>query len=353
MRIWFAADVAPDSCGGVRRVMEKLGEGLQSRGHTVTIVTAPSAEMSYLRFSLHLMLQWFAARPRPDWVIARSSDGLFSILLCRLLGGTTQFALHNHGWEEKVYETERQLTGVEIYPATTWKSRVIRFPLLRTALRLSTLCVSGTVSETRWLRNHYPHVQTKLRLVPTGTDIPQTSYWSTRDSIPHAILFIGASTWKKNLDGALALFEKIRLLLPDASWYGIGTGPISPAVRARAGADSVWVENEAPDAMSQWYRLCPFLLSTSRYEGGHAMVLLEAMSFGAVPFVSPIDSSLEIVRDGHNGFVLDMTATAKSAQSIVQTMTNPATVCRVGLAAYRTAQRNRWDRWVSRLEGFL
>ena len=103
------------------------------------------------------------------------------------------------------------------------------------------------------------------------------------------------------------------------------------------------------DAIDQWYRRCPFFIHTSRYEGGHALVLLEAMAHGAVCFVSPEPSNLEVVADGRNGIVLDGHNSEKDIRLIRDVIADGARCRMLSANARRTALRQRWERQAGRL----
>jgi hypothetical protein len=71
--------------------------------------------------------------------MARSFDGVLCALACRVLYLSTRMILHNHGWEEYVYDVERRLpANLGAVPRTTWKAKLVRFPLLRLMLRACT-----------------------------------------------------------------------------------------------------------------------------------------------------------------------------------------------------------------------
>ena len=355
MRVWFAAAIPPDSRGGVRRVMEELGSGLSLRGHTVTLLTLPHARRSYLWFCVHLAWRWVCTRPRPDWVVARSCDGYVVALLTALLPrSTTRVALHNHGWEEKVWDVERRLPpGVDVVPVTGWKARLVRFPLLRATLRLCACCLCETVDEMRWIRRRYPSRAQRVRYLPTGVSVPPCPRWPGQEHYAPNVLFVGGDTWKKNLRGALALFAALRERIPGACWHGVGTGPLDPMLRRAAGADARWVEQEDPAQMGAWYTTCPVLLSLSRYEGGHPLAVLEAMSWGCVVVTSPVLSTLEVIRHGHNGLCINPGDPGAAAAVLARCLQDPRAFSRLGYAAWRTAHHHRWERQVQRLERIL
>lgn len=349
MRILFAASILPGDAGGINRSMVELAAGMRRRGHVAMVVydSYAGSRAAYLHFPLRLLLR--ALRWGPDWVIARSTDGILCAAWSRVLGGM-RVALHNHGWEESVYEVESRLPRAVITAPTTWKARAVRFPLLRLTLRLSDLCICGAIAEARCIGRKHPRARGGIALVPNGTSPTDAPLWLTGNVPPH-FLCIGGPTWKKNIDYALAVFSRIRRDLPGARLFLVGAGESSVAEGLRDGVTAVGPEGL--DGMERWYRSCPCLLAVSRYEGGRSLAVLEAMAHGLVVFVSPIPSTLEIVRDRLSGIVLPCIDPAVDASTVVRVVSDPAKAAGIRRAAWRCSVRHRWDRQVLRLEDAL
>jgi glycosyltransferase involved in cell wall biosynthesis len=157
-------------------------------------------------------------------------------------------------------------------------------------------------------------------------------------------------TWRKNLTYAIALFRRLAEADANARLYLVGTGEI-PATLTFSAEERITVVPSLPmEQMDEWYERCPFFLHTARYEGGHPLALLEAMSFGAVPFITPIPSVREIVRHGNNGIHLGGIDAGKDAQIIASVIADKNRIATLGKQAYSTAMRNRWQRQTVRLE---
>lgn len=359
MNVWFAANIPEDSKGGISRSMRGLSDGLRQRGHRVRIVVnSPGtrnenlmvfAFMLGLRFLVHL-------KNPPDWIIARSSDGFFCGLLVKAFRLKTRVVLHNHGWEENVLELEKRLPRSFISFPTTWKSRLLRFPLLRATLSLSDYCVCGTLSEIRWLNTKYPRHRPKVRYVPNGVQCNHDFTWVDKDNAPLHFLSVGGDTWKKNLGHVVAVFRELRERAPASRLFLVGAG--SNAMKGIVlteddrGAITIVAEEE-PSRMERWYATCPFLISCSRYEGGHSFALLEALSYGCVVFASAIPSTMEVIQNEVNGILIGGIEPRKDAQAIRHALENNDITNRIRHNAQRTAQRNRWNRQISRLEKIL
>ena len=354
MRIWFAAAIPKDSRGGVERCMQNLARGLRARGHETRVIPAGRRAPFnwYVVFMVTLLLRLIASgRRAPDYLVARSCDGLLCMLYGLLPGVRTRVVLHNHGWEEQAAALERRLPRSVLTSPTTWRARICRFPLLRTSLALCYRCMSGTVDQMRYLARCYPRARHRLTLVPNGVDVPRGPYRLPDVTRPAELLFVGAPTWKKNLEYAEAVMEKLHEECPEALLWVVG---VPAGRRPVAAGDSIrHVSSVDPERMNEWYERCPYLLSTSRYEGGHSLAILEAMSWGMVVFASPIASIREFVRHGRNGFLLHGADPSRDALQIRQVIRDPERVRTTALRAARAAHRHRVERQVNRMERWL
>ncbi len=359
MNIWFAASIPSNSYGGVNRNKHGFAAGLKQRGHKVTFIFNDSHGFAGHQFVFPVKLCWrlLFSRKRPDWIVARSFDGVFCALACKVFRLSTRTILHNHGWEEYVYEVERNLPkGIDVVPQTTWKAKLARFPLLRLMLWACTICMSGTFAEIAWLEKKYPQCRRKLRFVPNGVQVREYPFWERAADRPLNFLCVGWFSWKKNIEYTLDVFSKVHETFPEAELYLVGTGihGVPPQVLQRKMENCVFnMGDERFEAMETWYCRCPFFISSSRYEGGHSLAIVEAMSYGAIVFTSNIPSTIEFVQDKHNGIVLDGNNPAADAQKMLPYITDKTGCLELRRQAFSTAMRNRWERQLQRLTSVI
>lgn len=358
MKIWFAASIPENSFGGVQRSMKHLSEYLKSKGHKVNIIYCPvQLKNNYLLFSLFLALKFLISFwNRPEWIIARSTDGLFSALLAKVFSFNTRFALHNHGWEEKSFQIESRLPLKTISNPTSWKSYLVRFPLLQLTLKISDICICGTIEEARWISKRYKSSQNKMRIIPNGVHSSSKPFWPSQNNLPFSFLIIGGFTWKKNIEYGIEVFRNLSAIISDARLFLVGTGklPSSKMQLINSLGDSVFiVENEFPDKMNRWYETCPFTLSTSRYEGGRAFNILESQAYGSIVFATPIPSTCELLSDFHNGIFLSGNDPVADSKKIVKVCFDNDLIKSIGINAWKTAKRNSLQRQGQRLSNVL
>jgi glycosyltransferase involved in cell wall biosynthesis len=358
MNIWFAANIPGNSQGGVARNMLGFSRELTGFGHDVQLVFARESAVfrTYLVFMVYLAFKLFATprKERPSVIIARSTDGLCCALLVRFLGLPISIVLQNHGWEERVYEISRARRLPGEPSLFTWKSPLIRFPLLRMTLASCHACACGTLDELRWLRHHFPRQAEKLRYTPNGVDCVEIA--RPREGWPPHYLCIGAAGWRKNTAYTLAVFASIRHLITDAKLVLVGTGSDSIAALLPPGLapSSVEIIPAVPmQEMVSYYRRCPFLITTSLYEGGHALAVLEAMACGCIVFTRAIPSISEIIHDRHNGVLLACENPGADAAIIASVSSDRGGVERMSANARHSAWRNRWPRQGFRMNRML
>jgi glycosyltransferase involved in cell wall biosynthesis len=358
MNIWFAAAIPDTSHGGVGRVMRELAAGLTARGHSCRIIYAGRSQFfqNYLVFSVCLMTRLaIAFKNRPDWIIARSTDGVFCIMLVRLVLLKTKVALHCHGWEEKVFDVEKRLPRRVLTPKTTWKARLVRFPLLRRMLAVCDLCICGTLEEARWVKIKYPLQKRRIVVVPNGVSEVRFPHCTRKAPPAPRFLAVGASTWKKNIAHTVAVFQSIKKSIPEAELCVVGCSieELAALLRGTLPYNVSAVRGVPPKNMTQWYASCPFFITSSRYEGGRSLAMLEAMSHGCVVFASAIPSAMECIIHAQNGFIVPSVDPEQDAAIIVKVVATPELCAAVSKKAFLFGRRQSWRRQTLRCERVL
>jgi glycosyltransferase involved in cell wall biosynthesis len=356
MKIWFAACIPEGSAGGVARSISELSSELSRQGHECRIIDAQDSPGNYLAFAVWLVLLFVSQiNKRPDWIIGRSTDAVACAVVARLFRLKTRTALHSHGWEENVHKTEQRLPSAFVTPKTTWKARAARFPLLRLMLACCDVCICGTIDEARSLRVRYPNRAKKIVCVPNGVMVRERQFWSWKPVPEAKFLTVGSMTWKKNIRHTVKVIAAVRKTIPSTTLTVVGCSEQElfreTGASRRDGVTAV--AHEAPQRMASLYGTCPFYISSSLYEGGRSLAVLEAMSFGCVVFVSSIPSSVEFIRNQANGILLPTLHADEDAARIVTAIRSPALCASVGRKAFLFASRQSWRRQAGRLEKVL
>ena len=343
--------------GGVSRSMVELADGLRNRGHTVRLISKNRLpNHNYLVYAIKLSILLFhTIYNRPDWLIARSTDSLFCLILIKLFNIKTQVILHNHGWEESVYRLEKKMSRLVISNKTTWKARFIRFPLLRLTLRLCTYCLNVNNYEKKILGEKYPFTINKLLSIPNGVHCKKEVYWQNRSVPPYHFLCVGNMSWKKNMNYTLRLYYYLKRKLIHSHLFSIGTGIDDISLFHNYNLNKNDITN-VPKAsfkeMDKWYTTCPYLIVSSRFEGC-SLTILEALSYGIIVFATGIESNREIIQDGNNGYLITGSNIKSDLDVIVNLLNKKENLITVRKRAVETARYFSWSKQVLKLEKIL
>jgi hypothetical protein len=150
--------------------MDNLSTGLVALGVSCRTVDSGKSRLlcNYFAFPVWLALRYICSlNKRPQWIVARSTDGIGVAILSRLFGFGTKTALHSHGWEEKAYQAEREAGPAAVSPKTTWKAHAIRFPLLRATLAMATCASAARLKKPGGSKIGTPHVPPAWYAYPT------------------------------------------------------------------------------------------------------------------------------------------------------------------------------------------
>jgi alpha-1,3-mannosyltransferase len=162
----------------------------------------------------------------------------------------------------------------------------------------------------------------RLRLVANGTDIEKFAGASAVHYKPSFVYF-GRFASHKGLEKLLDAFEVVLAKVPDARLKLIGTdwdGTLArlQARRERGLRDAVEIKTDLSDAdIAAELKDCSFFVSGSEYEG-FGLALVEALSAGLVPIVSPIPSFQAIVRDAGVGSLTDFSDPVRAGSKIAE-----------------------------------
>lgn len=77
-----------------------------------------------------------------------------------------------------------------------------------------------------------------------------------------------------------------------------------------------------PNEMAKLYKESSYLISSSRYEGGHSFAILEGMIYQNIVFASNIPSTLEIITSGKNGVIISGNNIEGDAEIITKTISS-------------------------------
>lgn len=195
--------------------------------------------------------------------------------------------------------------------------------------------------------SRFPGLSGRLRVIPQGVEQlpvqPESRLVVPEDAF--VVLFPAALRPVKNLECALDAMPDLLRKLPDSLLLVAG-GTIDPEYAGRV-MDRITVTagvialGDVPrDRMGGLYARADLVLNCSRFEGGMANSLLEAMSLGRPVLAADIQGNRALVHDGETGWLYS--AEAEFREKLVWLAGQPQLRRRVGeMARLAVAERFR------------
>ncbi len=322
--VWFVTNIHSSSKGGVARSVNTLGSYLQQKKHKVFFVFAPKKNTNFLLFSIYAFFKFLKSLfvNKPTWIIARSTDAFFILLFIKLLRIKTKVIIYSHGWEPLIANIEKRMPKQIIDNPTTFKAKLIRFPMLKISSILSDFIISGTIFETRYLKKRYKKYSSKFKYLPNALILKNLSDdISKKENI---FLTVANSNWKKNLSYTIKLFHFLRKKKSEFKLICAGTSLSDKEFTSKFGSleNIKNIPSVKPNEMAKLYKESSYLISSSRYEGGHSFAILEGMIYQNIVFASNIPSTLEIITSGKNGVIISGNNIEGDAEIITKTISS-------------------------------
>ena len=161
----------------------------------------------------------------------------------------------------------------------------------------------------------------RVQHIDNGVDIGKFAGAASPVARPSLVCF-GRIASHKGLERLLDAFQLLRTRIPAAELQIVGNDADGTLLRLRAKYEkllhegSVTIKTGLSDAeIARTLRDCSFFVSASEYEG-FGLALVEALSAGLIPIVSPIPSFKKIVSEAGVGHIVDFSDPARAADAI-------------------------------------
>ena len=191
--------------------------------------------------------------------------------------------------------------------------------------------------------------RSNLAVVPHPVVPPATEPASTNRN-PRRVVVIGRLERVKRIEHALQVWARVVEQLPDARLdiYGSGSQQqrLQRMIKKKKLTRSVKLRGFDPQARDRLWKASAMLL-TSRSEA-YALVILESLARGC-PVVSydVCYGPREQIDDGKTGFIVPDGDIEAAAERVVQLLTNPRLVKRMGRAGRRAAARHNQATYIA------
>jgi glycosyltransferase involved in cell wall biosynthesis len=178
----------------------------------------------------------------------------------------------------------------------------------------------------------------KIRRIPNGVAIPAIA-WRGEHRDPLRLVFVGnlGQQPEKGIDILLNAWAEVQRELPGAvlDILGGGEGDKLKAMSRGLGIDSsVRFLGDRRDVIDLLLQASAFVLPSRRE--GMSNALLEAMALGMPCIATAVSGSMDLIKDGENGFLVPAEAPAPLAQAILKLLKDPAAGLSLGSAARQT-----------------
>ncbi|WP_072395371.1 WecB/TagA/CpsF family glycosyltransferase [Hyphomicrobium sp. CS1GBMeth3] len=166
----------------------------------------------------------------------------------------------------------------------------------------------------------------RVQHIDNGVDIGKFAGAGSPVARP-SLVYFGRIATHKGLEHVLDAFEILRTRIPAVELQIIGNDADGTLIRLRAKYErllhegSVTIKTGLNDAeIARTLSECSFFVSASEYEG-FGLALVEALSAGLVPIVSPIPSFKKIISDAGVGHIVDFSDPAQAADAMASAIT--------------------------------
>jgi glycosyltransferase involved in cell wall biosynthesis len=375
LHVALVTETYPPEVNGVANTLAQLARGLARRGHRITLVrprqptdrragtgesddaqckTAASELLvgglplpGYrgLRFGLpaygRLSRRWRGARPDAVYIATEGPLGHSALRAARILGIPTLTGFHTQ------FQRYCRHYGVG----------VLMRPIIGVLRRFHNRS-DGTLVPTQTLRRELTadgfrslHVLSRgvdtSRFSPARRDASLRRTWGCSEETVVA-LYVGRIAAEKNIDLALAAFDRIRDSRPDSRCILVGDGPELARLR-RQHPDHIFTGLRIGEELAAHYASADLFVFPSLTET-FGNVLIEALASGVAPIAFDYAAAGEHLRDGVNGYSVGMGDNNAFVARAEQAVGDRVLLQRMGQQARRTAESLSWERIIVDLE---
>jgi len=330
---WFLSHVRPLAASGLREVLVITDEPSRPLAG-VRYVCPPRALTALLGRALSraAWAVWVGFRERPDVFMGYHilPNSAAALLAARVLGRAAGYQMTGGPIE---------IEGGGIGSENAWLTRLRRPSALierlaTAAMREFDLVVVRGSSARRWIEQRRP--RGLVQVVPGSVD-PQLLRPQDERSID--LLYVGRFTETKRPLAFVEIVAAVAALRPDVTAVMIGEGPLLEPSRLHARSlgveGNITFRGRQDEVSADLGRARVFVLP-SRSEG-LSIAMAEAMMAGAVPVVARVGDLGDLVRDGENGYLVDVDDLARFRECARGLLADPRLWARLSRAARESA----------------
>ncbi|MBN7771465.1 glycosyltransferase family 1 protein [Marinobacter daepoensis] len=370
--ITIVSETFPPEINGVANTMRHLCQGLMQRGHHVTVVRPRQAHektglfestgnglfstervVNGLPLPGYADLRFGAARPavlrklwenqKPDgiYVATQGPLGIAAVNAARSLGLPVSSGFHTNFHRYSQYYgmgiLERLLCGYG-----RWFHNRTAITLVPTRHMQQVTREMGITRTGLWSRG----VDCQ-RFTPHKRDLALRQQWGVSDS-ERAVLYVGRLAAEKNLRMAVACFERIRGLHPNARFVLVGDGPMRRQLEERH-PDYVFCGMRRGEDLARHYASGDLFLFPSKTDT-FGNVVLEAMASGLGVVAFNDAAAAEHIRHDENGLKVGLNEDEAFINHALRLADQPSLLQRIRAQARLDALDLSWNSQIEQFE---
>lgn len=370
--ITIVSETFPPEINGVATTLRHLCQGLMQRGHRVTVIRprqqheskgqfasagdalftrehvvtgVPLPGYPDLRFGLvrgsRLRKLWAADRPDAVYVATQGPLGVAATSAARQLGVPVSSGFHTNFQSYSRYYGLGVLERL-LYLYGRWFHNRTAITLVPTPKMLQKTAAMGIPATGLWSRG----VDCQ-RFTPHRRDIALRESWGLRAKDP-AILYVGRLAPEKNLRMAVACFERIRGLHPQAKFVLVGDGPMRRQLTERH-PDYIFCGTRRGDDLARHYASGDLFLFPSKTDT-FGNVVLEAMASGLGVVAFNDAAAAEHIRHQDNGMKVPLDQDEEYVDSALRLVDQPTLLNRIRAQARLDALELSWAAQIEQFE---
>ncbi|MDX5328184.1 MAG: glycosyltransferase family 1 protein [Marinobacter sp.] len=370
--ITIVSETFPPEINGVANTLKHLCQGLMQRGHKITVVRPKQAHeqkglfestgdglftrelvvtglplpgYSDLQFGVSrpatLKKLWQSQRPDAIYVATQGPLGVVAVSAARNLGIPVSSGFHTNFHSYSRYYGAGGLERL-LCAYGRWLHNRTAITLVPTRKMQAVTQAMGIHPTGLWSRGVDCH-----RFTPHKRDHDLRARWGLTNS-DRAVLYVGRLAAEKNLRMAVACFERIRGLHPNARFILVGDGPMRKQLAERH-PEYIFCGTQRGEDLARHYASGDLFLFPSKTDT-FGNVVLEAMASGLGVVAFDDAAAAEHLRHEENGLKAELSEDEAFINHALRLADQPTLLSRVRAQARLDALDLSWNSQIEQFE---
>lgn len=204
-------------------------------------------------------------------------------------------------------------------------------------------------------KNNYRRFSEICKPVLIPYSIYLNDFSTERSEEKNSFLFVGRISRNKRVDNLVRMVSCLKKSVPFVKLYVVGGDwenikkDLDELIRnSNLEKNVIFPGEKRGKELLDYYAKSKFFVSASEYEG-FGISTVESMAAGCIPIVNDIESFMNFIENGKNGFIIDYSKPEETAESIRNIMERKD-LCKVVKNANETAREYDWGNTIKKIE---